>query len=100
MARPASLRGARMNLIVWNIPETCSEQEAREFLERELGHYAKKVTVFEQGTSNAYANVELNADVAYIGDVIAQQVHGKMLCGVALQASATPFDEKPALPRK
>jgi hypothetical protein len=89
-----------MNLIVWNIPETCSEQDVREFLQHELGHYAKNVTVFEQGTSNAYANVELNAEVPYVGDVIAQQVHGKLLCGVALQASATPFDEKPAPPRK
>jgi hypothetical protein len=87
-----------MNLIVWNIPETCSEQDVRAFLQHELGHYAKNVTVCEQGTPNAYAHVELNADVPYVGDVIAQQVHGKLLCGVALQASATPFDEKPALP--
>ncbi|HEY3597738.1 MAG TPA: RNA-binding protein [Paraburkholderia sp.] len=89
-----------MNLIVWNVPETCSEQEVREFIEHELGHYAKNITVHEQGTSNAYAHVELNADVPYVGDVIAQQVHGKMLCGVVLQASVSPFDEKPPPPRK
>ncbi|HEY4350134.1 MAG TPA: RNA-binding protein [Paraburkholderia sp.] len=89
-----------MNLIVWNIPQTCSEQDVREFLQHELGHYAKTVTVYEQGTSNAYANVELNADVPYVGDVIAQQVHGKHLCGVALQASATPFDENPTPPKR
>ncbi|MFC0402039.1 RNA-binding protein [Paraburkholderia rhizosphaerae] len=87
-----------MNLIVWNIPQTCSEQEVREFLQHELGHYAKNVIVHEQGTSNAYAHVELNADVPYVGDVIAQQVHGKLLGGVALQASVMPFDEKPAPP--
>jgi hypothetical protein len=89
-----------MYLIVWNIPERCSEHDVREFLQHELGHYAKNITVFEQGTSNAYANVELNAEVPYVGDVIAQQVHGKLLCGVALQASVTPFDEKPAPPPK
>ena len=84
-----------MNLIVWNIPEACSEQQVREFLEAELGHYAKQVTVYEQGTSNAYANVELNADIPYVGDVIAQQVQGKLLEGVALQVSVSPLGGTP-----
>ncbi|CAB3763327.1 RNA-binding protein [Paraburkholderia humisilvae] len=89
-----------MNLIVWNFAQTCSEQDIRAFLQYELGHYLKNVTVYEHGTPNAYAHVELNADVPYVGDVIAQQVHGKLLGGVALQASAMPFDEKPAPPQR
>ena len=84
-----------MNLTVWNIPESCSEQEVRDFLEHELGHYAKSITVYEPGTSNTYALVELDADVPYIGDVIARQVHGKHLGGVALQASASLFGDEP-----
>ena len=84
-----------MNVRVWNIAESCSEQEVREFLQHELGHYAKSVTVYEAGTANAYAIAELNADLPYIGDVIAQQLHGKLLGGVALQASAAPFGDEP-----
>ncbi len=78
-----------MNLVVWNIPEACTEHEVREFLETELGHYAKLITVFEVGTSNAYAQVEVDADVPYVGDMIARQLQGKHLGGVALQVSAT-----------
>ncbi|HWT36007.1 MAG TPA: RNA-binding protein [Paraburkholderia sp.] len=90
-----------MKIIVWNIPESCSEQEVRDFLGRELGHYAKDIEVFEQGTSNAYAKVDVDADDAYIADVIAQQFNGKHLGGVSLQVSAVPFggDEAPPTPR-
>jgi hypothetical protein len=80
-----------MNLTVWNIPESCSEQQVREFLKAELGHYAKQITVYEPGTSNAYANVELDAEIPYVGDVIAQQVQGKLLDGVSLQVSVSPL---------
>jgi len=85
-----------MKIIVWNIPESCPAQEVRDFLGRELGHYAKDIEVFEEGTPNAYANVEVDADEAYVADVIAQQVNGKLLGGVALQVSAVPFDEDEA----
>ncbi|MFM0734645.1 RNA-binding protein [Paraburkholderia sediminicola] len=86
-----------MNLIVRNIAESCSEQEVREFLERELGHYAKSVEVTDAGKPSAYATVELDADVPYVGDVIARQIHGKHLGGQALEASADLFsdDESP-----
>ena len=56
-----------MNLFVWNIPEASTEQEVREFLEHELGHYAKSVTVNEAGTPRAHATVELLSDGPYIG---------------------------------
>jgi hypothetical protein len=84
-----------MNLIVRNIAESCSEQEVREFLERELGHYAKHVEVFDAGKPSAYAAVELNADVPYVGDVIARQIHGKQLGGLTLEASADLFSDEP-----
>ncbi|MEZ0606607.1 RNA-binding protein [Paraburkholderia sp. IW21] len=82
-----------MNLIVRNIAESCSEQEVREFLERELGHYAKNIDVVDAGKPSAYATVELAADVPYVGDVIARQIQGKQLGGLALEASADLFSE-------
>jgi len=89
-----------MKIIVWNIPETCSEQEVRDFLSHELGHYAKDIEVFEQGTSNAYAKVDVEADEAYVAEVIAQQFNGKQLDGVPLQVSAVPFGGDETPPRK
>ncbi|WP_144148872.1 RNA-binding protein [Paraburkholderia sp. BCC1884] len=84
-----------MNLIVRNIAESCSEQEVREFLTRELGHYAKHVEVIDAGKPGAYATVELDAQVPYVGDVIARQIHGKQLGGVTLEASADLFTDEP-----
>ncbi|MFM0208042.1 RNA-binding protein [Paraburkholderia sediminicola] len=86
-----------MNLIVRNIAESCSEQEVREFLKRELGHYAKSVEVVDAGKPSAYATVALDADVPYVGEVIARQIHGKQLGGLTLEASADLFsdDESP-----
>jgi len=94
-ALPSSTVGvACMKIIVWNIPESCSEQEVRDFLTSELGHYAKDIEVHEQGTSNAYANIEVDAEESYVADMIARQFNGKMLGGVALQVSAVPFDDE------
>jgi hypothetical protein len=86
-----------MKIIVWNIPESCSEQAVRDFLGHELGHYAKEIEVFEQGTPNAYAKVDVDAEEAYVADEIAREFNGKMFDGVALQVSAVPFggDETP-----
>ncbi|AXE96151.1 RNA-binding protein [Paraburkholderia sp. SIMBA_050] len=84
-----------MNLIVRNIAESCSEQEVREFLKRELGHYAKHIEVVDAGKPGAYATVELDAQVPYVGEVIARQIHGKQLGGVALEASADLFTDEP-----
>ena len=84
-----------MNLIVRNIAQSCSEQEVREFLQHELGHYAKNVEVFDAGKPSAYATVELNAEVPYVGDVIARQIHGKQLGGQALDASTDLFSDEP-----
>jgi hypothetical protein len=86
-----------MHLIVRNIAESCSEQQVRDFLMHELGHYAKSVEVTDAGTSDAYATVELNADVPYVAEVIARQIHGKQLAGQALDAIADLFtgDEPP-----
>jgi hypothetical protein len=68
----------------------------REFLEHELGHYAKSVTVSEVGTPKAFATVELDTDGPYVGEVIARQLQGKHLGGVALSASSELFgDEAP-----
>ncbi|MBN3762908.1 RNA-binding protein [Burkholderia sp. Ac-20365] len=89
-----------MKIIVWNIPESCSEQEVRDFLSHELGHYAKDIEVFEPGTSNAYAKVDVEADEAYVAEVIAQQFNGKQLGGVSLQVSAVPFGGDETPPRK
>jgi hypothetical protein len=80
-----------MNLFVWNIPESSTEQEVREFLEHELGHYAKSVTVSEVGTPKAYATVELHSDGPYVGEVIAQQLQGKLLDGTRLEVSSELF---------
>lgn len=88
-----------MKIIVWNIPEACSEQEVRSFLEHELGHYAKEIEVCEQGTSNAHAKIEVAAEEPYIADVIAQQINGKLLGGTALQVSADPFGGEEESPR-
>jgi hypothetical protein len=87
-----------MNLTVRNIAESCSEQDVREFLKRELGHYAKHVEVVDAGKPSAYATVELDASVPYVGDVIARQIHGRHLGGKPLEASADLFsdDEPPA----
>jgi hypothetical protein len=87
-----------MNLFVRNIAESCSEQEVREFLEHELGHYAKSVTIHEIGTPNAYATVELKTDGPYVGEVIARQLQGKHLRGIPL-ASSELFDEEDPPPR-
>jgi hypothetical protein len=89
-----------MNLIVRNIAPSCTEQEVREFLKRELGHYARNVEVVDAGTPGAYATVELDAQVPYVGEVIARQIHGKHLGGMALEASADLFtdDSPPAQP--
>ncbi|SMG57639.1 hypothetical protein [Paraburkholderia susongensis] len=84
-----------MNLTVRNIAESCSEQEVREFLKHELGHYAKNVEVVGAGTPGAYATVELDADVPYVGDVIARQIHGRHLGGQPLEASADLFSDEP-----
>lgn len=80
-----------MNLFVWNIPESSTEQEVREFLEHELGHYAKSVTVTEVGTPKAYATVELDSDGPYVGEVIARQLQGKLLDGNRLEVSSELF---------
>ncbi|MDE1181113.1 RNA-binding protein [Paraburkholderia sp.] len=85
-----------MNLYVWNIAESCSEQEVRDFLEHELGHYAKHVSVSDSGTPRAIATVALNAEVPYIGEVIARLVQGKHLGGVALAAGAELFGAEPS----
>jgi hypothetical protein len=85
-----------MNLIVWNIPERCTEQQVRDFLSHELGHYAKDISVYESGTDNAYAKVELNAETPYAGEAIASQLQGRRLEGVQLRVSAAPFDEREA----
>lgn len=82
-----------MNLIVWNIPERCTEQQVRDFLAHELGRYAKDIAVYEAGTGNAYARVELEAETRYAGEAIASQLQGRQLEGVALRVSAAPFDE-------
>ena len=87
-----------MNLIVRNIAESCSEQEVREFLKRELGHYAKSVGVVDAGKPSAYATVALDADVPYVGEVIARQIHGKQLGGLTLEASADLFSDDPSSP--
>ena len=84
-----------MNLIVRNIAESCSEQEVREFLKHELGHYAKNVEVVDAGKPGAYAMVELAAQVPYVGEVIARQIHGKQLGGQTLEASADLFTDEP-----
>jgi hypothetical protein len=84
-----------MNLIVRNIAQSCSEQEVREFLTQELGHYAKSVEVVGAGTPGAYATVKLDAQVPYVGEIIARQIHGKHLGGVALEASADLFTDEP-----
>jgi hypothetical protein len=84
-----------MNLIVRNIAQSCSEQEVREFLKHELGHYAKHIEVVDIGEPGAYATVELDAEAPYVGDVIARQIHGKHLGGQALEASADLFSDEP-----
>ncbi|REE24208.1 RNA recognition motif-containing protein [Paraburkholderia sp. BL27I4N3] len=84
-----------MNLIVRNIAESCSEQEVREFLKHELGHYAKNIEVVDAGKPSAYAMVELDAEVPYVGEVIARQIHGKQLGGQTLEASADLFTDEP-----
>ncbi|MFM0742017.1 RNA-binding protein [Paraburkholderia xenovorans] len=84
-----------MNLIVRNIGQSCSEQEVRDFLKHELGHYAKNIDVVDAGKPEAYATVELDANVPYVGDVIARQIHGKQLGGSTLEASADLFSDEP-----
>jgi hypothetical protein len=84
-----------MNLFVRNIAESCSEQEVREFLEHELGHYVKSVSVYEIGTPKAYATVELETDGPYVGEVL----QGKHLGGIPLTASSELFDEEDPPPR-
>lgn len=83
-----------MHLFVWNLPPTCTEQEVREFFERELGHYAKGVTVYDVGTPNAHADLELSGDVPYIAEAAARELQGRMFEGVALRVSAAPFDDE------
>jgi hypothetical protein len=84
-----------MNLTVRNIPASCTEQEVREFLRKELGHYAADVAVYEAGTPNAYAVVELDADEPYVGEVIARQMQGLHLKGASLKASSPLFGDEP-----
>jgi hypothetical protein len=84
-----------MNLIVRNIAQSCSEQQVLDFLKHELGHYAKNVEVIDAGKPGAYAIAELDADVPYVGEVIARQIHGKHLGGQALEASADLFTDEP-----
>ncbi|WP_258002240.1 splicing factor SR family RNA-binding protein [Burkholderia sp. WAC0059] len=81
-----------MHLTVWNIPESCSEQDVRSFFEQELGHYAKSITVYDVGTSNAHADLELQADVPYVAEAVARELQGRRFAGVALRVSAAPFD--------
>jgi hypothetical protein len=81
-----------MHLTVWNVPETCSEQDVRNFFERELGHYAKGVTVYDVGTPNAHADLELDSEVPYVAEAVARELQSRRLAGVALRVSATPFD--------
>lgn len=81
-----------MHLTVWNVPESCSEQEVRDFFERELGHYAKGVTVYDVGTPNAHADLELHADVPYVAEAVARELQGRRFAGVALRVSAAPFE--------
>jgi hypothetical protein len=47
------------------------------------------------GTPGAYATIELDADVPYVGDVIARQIQGKHLGGQPLEASADLFSDEP-----
>jgi hypothetical protein len=88
-----------MHLTVWNVPEACSEQEVRDFFERELGHYAKGVTVYDVGTPNAHADLELDSEVPYVADAVARELQSRRLAGVALRVSAPPFDGE-APPRR
>jgi len=81
-----------MHLTVWNVPETCSEEDVRSFFERELGHYAKGVTVYDVGTPNAHADLELDSEVPYVADAVARELQTRRLAGVALRVSATPFE--------
>lgn len=83
-----------MNLFVWNIPESSSEQQVRAFLEHELGHYAKSVTVSEAGTPGAYATVDLGSEGPYVAEVIARQLQGKHFDGVPLEVSSELFGGK------
>ncbi|SEB15204.1 RNA-binding protein [Paraburkholderia sartisoli] len=84
-----------MNLTVRNIPKSCTEQEVSDFLRKELGHYASGIQVHEIGTSTAYAVVELDASVPYVGEVIARQVNALHLNGAALEASSSIFSDEP-----
>jgi hypothetical protein len=81
-----------MHLTVWNLPESCSEQEVRDFFSRELGHYAKGVTVYDVGTPNAHADLELHADVPYVAEAVARELQGRRFAGITLRVSAVPFD--------
>ncbi|HEY4803772.1 MAG TPA: RNA-binding protein [Paraburkholderia sp.] len=81
-----------MHVTVWNVPETCSEQDVRSFFERELGHYAKGITVYDVGTPNAHADLELDSEVPYVADAVARELQTRHLAGVALRVSATPFE--------
>ncbi|MBN3858713.1 RNA-binding protein [Paraburkholderia sp. Ac-20340] len=83
-----------MHLTVWNVPETCSEQEVRDFFKHELGHYAKAVTVYDAGTPNAHADLELDSEVPYVGEAVARELQSRRLAGVTLQVSAPPFDSE------
>jgi len=87
-----------MHITVWNVPESCSEQEVRDFFAHELGHYAKSVTVYEAGTPNAHADLELDSDVPYVADTIARELQSRRLRGVALRVSAAPFDAEESPP--
>ncbi|WP_153099768.1 RNA-binding protein [Paraburkholderia hayleyella] len=84
-----------MNLMVWNIPKSCSEQQVHDFLMGELGHYAKRIVVYQSATANAYAQVELDVSIPYVGDMVARQIQGKLLDGVQLQVSTSLFDDGP-----
>ena len=87
-----------MHITVWNVPGSCSEKEVRDFFERELGHYAKSVTVYDVGTPNAHADLELDSDVPYVADAVARELQGRRLAGVALRVSSAPFDTEESPP--
>ncbi|QGZ56452.1 RNA-binding protein [Paraburkholderia acidiphila] len=89
-----------MHVTVWNIPETCSEQDVRSFFERELGKYAKGITVYDAGTSNAHADLELDSDLPYVADAVAHELQSRRLAGVALKVSAPPFEDDEPVKRR
>ncbi|MEM5318479.1 RNA-binding protein [Paraburkholderia sp. JHI869] len=83
-----------MHVTVWNVPETCSEQDVRSFFEHELGKYAKGITVYDAGTPNAHADLELDSEVPYVAEAVARELQSRRLAGVQLRVSAPPFENE------